>query len=59
MSWNDTEYFRKRAAIERAMASSSTQPNAIRVHTEMAERYEMLVSEAKRPTLHLAAERAA
>ena len=59
MSWNDTEYFRKRAAVERAMASGSTEPSAVSVHTELAERYEALVREAKRPTLHLAAERAA
>jgi hypothetical protein len=59
MSWNDTEYFRKRAAVERAMASGSTEPSAVRAHTELAERYEALVREGHRPTLHLAAERAA
>ena len=59
MSWNDTEYYRKRAAAERTLAVTASNPAAAAVHTQLAERYEALVSEAKRPTLHLAAERAA
>ena len=59
MSWNDTEYFRKRAAAERTLAVAASDPAAAAVHTQLAERYEALVSEADRPTLHLVSEHAA
>lgn len=59
MSGNDTEYFRKRAIAERSLAVTASDPAAAAIHNQLAERYEALVSEAKRPTLHLVAEEAA
>jgi hypothetical protein len=53
MSWNDTGYFRERAITERAMAKAASDGRVIAVHREMAERYEALVKEGKRPTLHI------
>ena len=51
MSWNDIEYFRVRAVQERAFADAAEHPNAMAAHAEMAERYDELVLEGKRPTL--------
>ena len=60
MSWNDdTEYFRKRAVTERTLAVTVSDPAVAAIHNQLAERYEALVGEAKRPTLHLVAEEAA
>ena len=59
MSGNDTEYFRNRAVAERTMVASANDPAAAEIHNQLAERYETLVRKAERPTLHLAAERAA
>ena len=59
MSGNHAEYFQKRAVAERTLAVTATDPVAAAVHTQVAERCEALVLEAKRPTLHLAAGRAA
>jgi hypothetical protein len=59
MSGNDTEYFRKRAVAERTLAVTASDPAVAAIHIQLAERYEALVSETKRPTLHLAAERVA
>ena len=54
MSWSDIEYFRKRATIERALANATSDPKAAAIHNELAERYEALAKENKRPTLHIA-----
>jgi hypothetical protein len=59
MSGNDAEYFRKRAVAERTLAVTASDPVVAAIHTQLAERYEALVGDAKRPTLHLAAERVA
>jgi hypothetical protein len=59
MSWNDTDYFRKRASVERALAAAASNPAAAAAHDELAHRYEALVSDAKRPTLHIVTDRAA
>jgi hypothetical protein len=53
MSRNDIEYFRKRVAVERALAIATREPRAAAVHHELAERYEALVREGKRPTLRI------
>ena len=55
MTGNDTEYFRKRAVIERIMGITTNHPAVAAVHAELAERYEALVEEAKRPSLQLVA----
>ena len=54
MSFNDVEYYRRRAANERTLAKAAASREAAAVHDELAERYERLVGAAKRPTLHLA-----
>ena len=54
MSWNDSEYFRGRAEAERASAAKAANPFAAEIHLELAERYERLVSEGRRPSLRLA-----
>jgi transposase len=59
MTWNEREYFRKRAEIERALAKLATDPRVAPVHQELAERYEALVREGKRPTLHVVAAKTA
>jgi hypothetical protein len=59
MTWNDREYYRKRAATERALAVATSDPRVAPVHQELAERYEALVSEGKRPTLRIVAARTA
>jgi hypothetical protein len=59
MSRNDTEYFRQRASVERALSITSSDPAVAAVHTELAERYEALVSDANRPPLRLVVGRAA
>lgn len=40
------------------MAAAATSVRAAAIHGELAERYEALVSDGKRPTLHLASDRA-
>ena len=57
MSANDTEYYRRRAAEERAMASTSERYNVALIHEELARQYQALVDRAElRPTLHIAFE---
>lgn len=53
---NDTEYYRERAAAERAMAKATQDPKAAAVHDDMADRYEALVmiAEPRRPKLRIA-----
>ena len=55
MSWNDTEYFRHRAVTERAMAMAARHPKAAAIHDELAELYDVLAREGKRPALHAVA----
>ena len=43
MSNTDREYFRTRAATERAMASAALDPKAVAAHLELAQRYETLL----------------
>lgn len=57
MTSNDREYFRKRAAIERALAQSASDPRIADIHHELAERYEALVGDSKRPTLLILSDR--
>ena len=55
MSSRDTEYYRQRAARERALAQSSAQSNVAAIHEELARQYEALVDQAElRPTLRIA-----
>lgn len=51
MSGNDADYFRARAEAERRLASSARNPSAAKIHLELAERYERLVTHGDRPTL--------
>jgi hypothetical protein len=53
MRCSDKEYFRKRGAVERALAEAAGDLKAAAVHHELAKRYEALADEAKRPTLHI------
>lgn len=56
MSWNDAEYFRNRAAVERSLSAKAADPHCAAIHLELAERYERLVAEGRRPALRLVAE---
>ena len=56
MRERDVEYFRRRAVQERAMAASASSDEAAAVHTELAQRYEALVSGQ---TLYLSTDRSA
>jgi hypothetical protein len=58
MTWNDMKYFRERVAVERNLAKATGNPRAAAVHNELAERYEALVREGKRPTLRIVTPRA-
>jgi hypothetical protein len=59
MSGSDIEYFRKRAVAERTLAVTASDPAAAAIHHQLAERYEALLGDAKRPSLRLVAESAA
>ena len=59
MCGDDTKYFHRRALAERTLAVTASDPAVAAIHNQLAERYEALVSETKRPTLHLTTERAA
>lgn len=48
----DTEYYRERAATERALAKASDNQKVAAIHEELARRYEALVARAQ---LHLVA----
>ena len=55
MSSNDTEYYRRRAIAERAMASKSERANVAAIHVELARQYQALADKAElRPTLRIA-----
>jgi len=53
MRSSDKEYFRKRAAVERALAEAAGDLKAAGIHHELAKRYEALARDEKRPTLHI------
>jgi hypothetical protein len=54
MSDEDVQYFRKRAAEERALASQSAGKHIAEIHLDLARQYEALADErALRPRLHL------
>lgn len=54
MPSNDTDYYRQRAATERAMAQAAGQRNVAEIHEELARQYEALVDQVElRPTLHI------
>ena len=52
MSWNDTEYFRRRAIVERNIAKTAADAKAAAIHHELADRYETLADARKRPALN-------
>ncbi|WP_426692700.1 hypothetical protein ACMC5O_001700 [Sphingomonas sediminicola] len=55
MSSNDTEYYRRRAIAERALASKSERANVAAIHAELARQYQALADKAElRPTLRIA-----
>jgi hypothetical protein len=57
MSSYDTEYYRQRAAQERAMALRADRANVAAIHEELARQYQALVDRAElRPTLSIAFE---
>jgi hypothetical protein len=54
---NETDYYRRRAAQERALAQSAASPSVQRIHDDMAVRYAELAQgagEPRRPELGLA-----
>jgi hypothetical protein len=52
MFLNDTEYYRRRAVDERAMALKSERQDVAAIHEELARQYQALVDQAAlRPTL--------
>lgn len=55
MPSDDTEYYRQRAATERAMAQAASQSNVAEIHEELARQYEALVEQVElRPTFGIA-----
>ena len=55
MSSKDTEYYRRRAIAERAMALKSERANVAAIHAELARQYQALADKAElRPTLRIA-----
>jgi hypothetical protein len=55
MSSKDTEYYRRRAIAERAMALKSERANVSAIHAELARQYQALADKAElRPTLRIA-----
>lgn len=54
MSANDADYFRDRAAAERALAVAANDPVVAAVHGELAERYDALVEGRRGPMLRQA-----
>jgi hypothetical protein len=46
MSLEDVEYYRQRAREERALAAASENPEAAKIHAELATHYEALVEHA-------------
>lgn len=54
MSAEDTDYYRRRAAEERARASDSKRQNVREIHEELARHYEALVQRSElRPILSI------
>jgi len=54
MPAEDTEYYRYRAATERALAKASDRANVAAIHEELARQYEALVNRSElRPTLRI------
>jgi hypothetical protein len=54
MSDEDVQYFRKRAADERALARTSAGKHIAEIHLDLARQYEALAEDrALRPKLHL------
>jgi hypothetical protein len=54
MPTHNLEYYRQRAAAERALAKISGRANVAAIHEELAVQYEALVEQAQlRPTLRL------
>ena len=54
MEDKDVEYYRHRAATERALAASSDRQEVAAIHEELAEQYQTLVENASlRPRLSL------
>ena len=51
MSPIEVAYYQKRALEERAQASMATEPQAARVHAELAKRYEALIRRSPRVSL--------
>jgi hypothetical protein len=54
MSWNDSDYFERRAVVERELAHASSDPRVIAAHRELAERYEALTAAGAPFRIHLA-----
>ena len=55
MSADDTEYYRQRAADERAAALKAENQNVALIHQELARQYQALVDRAElRPALRMA-----
>ena len=47
MSYGDIEYYRQRAATERALAQSADRRIVAEIHEELARQYEALVEQAE------------
>ncbi|HEY1143247.1 MAG TPA: hypothetical protein VGE68_04350 [Sphingomicrobium sp.] len=47
MSLDDIEYYRQRAATERALAESADRKIVAEIHAELARQYEALVEQAE------------
>jgi pyridoxine/pyridoxamine 5'-phosphate oxidase len=59
MSESETEYYRRRAAEERAMALKSERSDVAAIHQELAKQYQALVDQAQlRPRQRMVAEQA-
>lgn len=42
---NDTEYYRERARVERALAAHAAQANVAAIHAELATLYEAMIGQ--------------
>jgi hypothetical protein len=46
---NDLEYFANRAAVERALSDTASEPGIALIHSQLADRYELLASGFNQP----------
>ena len=53
MTSSDIQYYRERAATERALAAGADRKNIAEIHEELARQYQALVDQAELRHMHL------